>query len=318
MVVERFSKMAHFIACSKTTDAAHTTRLFFNKVVRLHGVPRSILSDSDVRFTSYFWKALWRLMGTTLQFSTTFHSQTDSQTEVTNQLLGNLLRCLVQENAAMWDELLPRSEFAYNAFSHRAIGYSPFQVTTGRTPNLPVNLVSLPTHGAYSSEAVNYATNLTDLHQQVKERITAYNAKVKLSVNDCRRPHELWEGDMVMIRLRPERYATEKAHKLHPRAAGPFRVCQKINPNAYDIAIPPDWGIPLTFNICKLVAYQGPLEVPTEPGLPPNLTEPSPFEPEENDGPHTPTRGVMANDPEPGAELGDPTGSKWEDEAIEE
>ena len=144
VVVDRFSKMAHFIACSKTTDAAHMARLFFNEIVRLHGVPRSIVSDRDVRFTSTFWKALWHLMGTTLQFSIAFHPQTDGQTEVTNRSLGNLLRCLIQENAATWDELLSRAEFAYNSFSHRATGYSPFQINIGRNPNLPIDLVPLP------------------------------------------------------------------------------------------------------------------------------------------------------------------------------
>ena len=126
LVVDRFSIMAHFIACAKTTDAAHTAKLFFNEIVRLHGVPQSIVSDREVRFTSSFWKALWHLMGTTLRFSTAFHPQTDGQTEVTNRSLGNILRCLVQENAITWDKLLPRAEFAYNSSIHRATGYSPF------------------------------------------------------------------------------------------------------------------------------------------------------------------------------------------------
>ena len=131
VVVDRFSKMAHFLPCAKTTDAPHTARIFFNEIVHLHDIPRYIVSDRDVRLTSSFWKTLWHLMGTTLQFSTAFHPQTDGQTEVTNQTLGNILRCLIQENTSSWDELLPRAEFAYNASEHRATGYSPFHINTG-------------------------------------------------------------------------------------------------------------------------------------------------------------------------------------------
>ena len=295
VVIHRFSKMAHFIACSRTSDAPHTARLFFNEVVRLHGIPRSIVSDRDVRFTSKFWKTLWRLMGTTLQFSTAFHPQTDGQMEVTNRTLGNLLRCLVQENSSSWDELLPRAEFAYKATVHRATGFSPFQVTTGCTPNLPVDLITLPNTDTYSQEAITYANDLTALHQQVHERISTYNNKIKLSIDGHRRSRAFQEGDMVMIRLHPERYAAEKAHKLHPRAAGPFRIRRKINPNAYDIDIPSDWGIPSTFNICDIIPYPGPLIVPIELGLPSNSSEPSLFEPEENDGPHVPATGITTN-----------------------
>ena len=302
VVVDRFSKMAHFIACSKSTDAAHTARLFFNKVVRLHGVPQSIVSDRDVRFISKFWKSLWRLLGTTLKFSTAFHPQTDGQTEVTNRSLGNLLRCLVQENTDTWDDLLPRAEFAYNASGHRATGLSPFQVNTGRTPNLPVDLIFLLTQAPHSTEAVNFATDLTEIHQQVKERIADYNAKVKRAADVHRRPLEFREGDMVMVRLRPERYAAERAHKLHPRAAGPYRVRRVINSNAYNIAIPSDWGIPSTFNICDLVLYKGSLEVPSEPGLPPDSSASSLFAPEENDGPHSPSNSVTDNGPQTGSD----------------
>ena len=145
-------------------------------------------------------------MGTTLKFSTAFHPQTDGQTEVTNRSLGNLLRCLIQENTDTWDELLPRIEFAYNTSQHRAIGYSPFQVNTGRVPNLPVDLISLLTADIYSPEAYTYATDLTDLHQRVHDKITAYNAKIKVASNAHRCPNELQEGSMVMVQLRPERY----------------------------------------------------------------------------------------------------------------
>ena len=95
VVIDRFSKMTHFIPCNKTNDASHVAKLFFGEVVKLHDLSSTIVSYRDVKFVSYFWKTLWKLFGTTMKFSSAFHLQTDGQTKVVNRSLGDILRCLV-------------------------------------------------------------------------------------------------------------------------------------------------------------------------------------------------------------------------------
>jgi transposase InsO family protein len=103
VVVNKFSKMAHFIPCQKTSDATHIANLFFKEVVRLHSLPRSIVSNWDTKFAGHFWRTLWKKLGTSLSFSSAYHPQMDGKIEVVNKRLGDLLRSLVTEHHSQWD-----------------------------------------------------------------------------------------------------------------------------------------------------------------------------------------------------------------------
>jgi hypothetical protein len=176
VVVDRFSKMAHFLPCHKTYDASKVATLFLQEVVRLHGIPVSIVSDRDVKFVSYFWKTLCAKPGTKLMFSSAFHPQTDEQTEVTNRSLGNLLCCLVTDHVTSWDTVLPHAEFAFNNSVNRSTSCTPIEVVYGFRPNASLDIISLPSPPRLSEAALDFSSYMQDVHEECKRRLTTHTS----------------------------------------------------------------------------------------------------------------------------------------------
>jgi transposase InsO family protein len=148
VVVDRFSKMAHFIPCHMTDDASNIAELFFREIIRLHGIPNTIVSDRDVKFLSHFLRSLWNKLGTKLLFSITCHPQTDGQTEVVNSTLSTMLRAVLDQNLRRWEDCLPHVEFAYNHATHSSTKMCPFQIVYGYIPRAPIDLFSFDTEDA--------------------------------------------------------------------------------------------------------------------------------------------------------------------------
>ena len=131
VVVDRFSKYVTFIPTPKYCGAEETVRLFFKYVVKYWGVPQHIVSDRDPRFVGTFWSELFNLLGSQLNISSSYHPQTDGQTERFNGMLEEYLRHFVNANQKNWAQLLDVAQFCFNARKSSSTNQSPFEVVTG-------------------------------------------------------------------------------------------------------------------------------------------------------------------------------------------
>ena len=253
--VDKLTKMVHFAACKTSIDAPQLAQLMFDTVVRLHGMPRSIVSDRDVRFTSRFWRALWNKMGTKLSMSTAYHPQTDGQTERANRTLEEMLRAYVSYQQDDWDEQLTAMEIACNISKQASTGYSPFYLNHGQDINLPIDQINL-------NEPETGIDRLDSLLDKIHTSINLAKTNIKEAqeqqakyANQNRREIEMKEGDQVM--LSTESLSMKgRASKLAPKWNGPFKIKRVINPVAYELELPDSMSIHPVFHVSRLKPYR--------------------------------------------------------------
>ncbi|GJZ59325.1 putative reverse transcriptase domain-containing protein [Tanacetum coccineum] len=257
VIVDRFFKMVHFIPCKKTTDAVNVPQLFFRDVYCLHGLPSSIIYDRDTRFLSHFWRSLWKMVNTQLNFSSAYHPQTDGQTEVVNRSLGNLLRCLVGDHVKAWDQKLCQAEFAHNHAVNRSTGFSPFQVVYSAQPRGPLDLMSLPVSGSVPKKVQDFVEGLREVHKVVRDNLVRANSKYKQDADQKRRHVDFEAGDFVWAVLTKDRFPVGEYNKLSAKKIGPLEIVEKINSNAYRLKLPSHIRCSDVFNVKHLLPYHG-------------------------------------------------------------
>jgi transposase InsO family protein len=136
VVVDKFTKFAHFLPLHHPFSAAHVAKVFIDNVYKLHGLPQSIVSDRDKVFTSKLCQELFTLANVQLRMSATYHPQSDEQIERVNQCLETYLRCFVHACSKKWIQWLSQAEFWYNTCMHSAIGVSPSEALCGHHPRV--------------------------------------------------------------------------------------------------------------------------------------------------------------------------------------
>jgi hypothetical protein len=138
VIVDRFSKVAHFIPIKTTYKGAKLAELYIARIVCLHGVPKKIVSDRGTQLTLRFWEKLHEAMDTKLNFSSAYHPQTDGQTERVNQILEDMVRVCALKDKKSWDKCLLYAEFSYNNIYQESLKMSPFEVLYGRKCRTPM------------------------------------------------------------------------------------------------------------------------------------------------------------------------------------
>ncbi|GKE29988.1 putative reverse transcriptase domain-containing protein, partial [Tanacetum coccineum] len=257
VVVDRFSKLVHFIPCKKTTYGVNVALLFFKDVYHLHGLPSSIVSDRDTRFLSHFWRSLWKMVNTQLNFSSAYHSQTDGQTQVVNRSFGNLLRCLVGDHVKAWGQRLCQAEFAHNHVVNRSTGFSPFQVVYSAQPRGPLDLMTHRVSSSVPKKVHDFVAGSHDVQKAVHENLVRVNSKYKQDADHKRRHVDLEEGDFVWAVLTKDRFPVREYNKLSAKKIGPLEIVEKINSNAYHQKLPSHIRCSDVFNVKHLIPYHG-------------------------------------------------------------
>ena len=249
VVVDRLSKMAHFIPISSKATAEDVAKLFMREVVRLHGVPLTIVSDRDRRFVSQFWERFTQRMQIKRNLSSAFHPQTDGQTERTNQSIERLLRTFIQLDQAQWENLLPALELAHNTSPNASTGLTPFQILIGENPRTGKSYELISYY-----RTPNMAREFRMWVARAVRHIAQAQRQQQKQANKKRRDLKFQVGDKVW--LSTVNLPAEGCPKFKERFIGPFPVSKVINDVAYQLDLPPSLAIHPVFHVSLLKPHR--------------------------------------------------------------
>lgn len=238
MIVDRLTKSAHFLPYNVTQSLEELAKLYITEIVRLHGIHISIISDRDARLTSRFWKILQTEFGSQLRFSTTFHPQTDGQSERTIQTLEDMLRACVLDFQGSWEDHLPLVEFSYNNSYHSSIGIAPYEALYGRPYRSPICWEQDGNHENMGPELVRDTVKQIEM---IRKRLLTAQSRQKSCADRRRKELSFEVGDHVFLKISPTKGVVRFGikGKLSPRFVELFEILERVGKVAYRLALPP-------------------------------------------------------------------------------
>jgi hypothetical protein len=235
VVIDLLTAMVHLVPSRTTYNAREIAELVFAEVYKLHGLPKAIVSDRDVLFTSTFWTHLNQLIGVQLKMSSAYHPETDGSTERANRTIGQMLRSCIASNQRDWVARLPAIEFAINLARSESTGYSPFFLNSGRMPR---SLVwDAPDTTEYPGVRV-FAQRMKTAVMAAHDAILGARVKQTVDANRRRRASPFAKGDLVYISTKNISFPKGTARKLVPKFVGPYRILEDYRNNSFKLELP--------------------------------------------------------------------------------
>jgi len=253
VVIDRFTKMAHFLPLPKEKKtAADLAVTFAREIWKYHELPTDIVSDRDSRFTSEVWKEFLRLSGIRPRMSTAFHPQTDGQTKRLNQTIEAYLRAFVGKEQDNWVALLPMAEFAYNNSVTAGNGMSPFYANYGFHPVT----MDPATTGPLNPASTVYAHWMHTVHDESRKGLEAAQERMHRYTDPNRKEPPAYQvGDLVMLSGRNIK-TCRPLRKLDHKNHGPFQIEKIVSPLTVHLTLPLNWKIHNVFHVSLFEPYQ--------------------------------------------------------------
>jgi len=251
--------MVHFIPTTKKTSAEGLARLFRDNVWKLHGLPKSIISDRGPQFTAGLMRELNEMLEIKSKLSTAFHPQTNGQTERINQELEQYLRIFIDHRQEQWPEWLGTAEFAYNNKAHSSTRTLPFKANYGQDPRMGFEEKK---KGKYVG-VEKFMEKMKEIQEEAKVVLRKVQEDIRKYADRKRSDAEEYKvGDLVMLSTKDLKYqmVRRRTEKLTERFVGPYRVKEIVSSNTVKLELPSTVKIHLVVNISRVRQYVGQIE----------------------------------------------------------